>query len=58
MKTFLNKAVSAFAVARSGATAIEYAILAGCIALAIIGAVSQLGQATNDNFVAVQAGFN
>lgn len=43
---------------RSGATAIEYAIVAGCIALAIIGAVSEIGSKTNESFEAAEAGFN
>lgn len=58
MKTLVTKALATFAAARSGATVIEYCLIAGCIALAIIGAVSSLGQATNENFVAVQAGWN
>ena len=36
-----------FATDRSGATAIEYALIAGCIALIIITAVQQLGMTTN-----------
>ncbi len=35
---------------RRAATAIEYCLLAGMIALVIVGAVSQLGQSTNNSF--------
>ncbi|MBI1359120.1 MAG: Flp family type IVb pilin [Alphaproteobacteria bacterium] len=35
---------------RRAATAIEYCILAGMIALVIVGAVSQLGQSANTSF--------
>jgi len=38
---------------RSGATAIEYAILAGGIALAIIATVQSLGTAVNAEFSSV-----
>lgn len=37
----------------SGATAIEYGLIAALIAVAIIGGVSALGQATNNKFTAV-----
>jgi pilus assembly protein Flp/PilA len=36
--------VRAFAVSQSGATAIEYALIAGSISIAIVTAVSMLGQ--------------
>ena len=36
-----------FAADRSGATAIEYGLIAGCIALVIITAVQQLGNTVN-----------
>jgi len=41
----------------AGATAIEYAVLAGFLALAIVGAISALGVSVNDLFVTVQEGF-
>jgi pilus assembly protein Flp/PilA len=34
----------------SGATAVEYGIMVGLIAVAIVGAVILLGQALNDSF--------
>jgi len=37
--------VSRFAQDRAGTTAIEYALVAGLIAMIIIGSVTQLGQA-------------
>lgn len=43
---------------RSGATAIEYALVAGFIALGIIVAVSEIGTKANDSFVAANDGFN
>ncbi len=36
-----------FAADRGGATAIEYGLIAGCIALVIITAVQQLGNTVN-----------
>ncbi len=42
---------------RSGATAIEYALIAGIICLAIVGGATELGTSTNASFEAVQAGF-
>ena len=43
---------------RSGATAIEYAIIAGGIALVIIAAVAALGSKTLDNFEAAVNAFS
>ncbi|MDP3492358.1 MAG: Flp family type IVb pilin [Hyphomonadaceae bacterium] len=42
MKKFLNN--------KSGATAIEYGLIAALIAVAVIGGVSTLGTAANDTF--------
>lgn len=39
---------------RSGATAIEYGLIAGVICIAVIGGVSSLGQTTNSAFVDLQ----
>jgi pilus assembly protein Flp/PilA len=41
---------------RSGATVIEYCLIAGIIALAIIGGATVLGGETNDTFNAVKTG--
>ena len=35
---------------RSGATAIEYALIAGIICIAIVGGATTLGTQTNDSF--------
>jgi len=40
----------------SGATAIEYGLIAALIAVAIIGAVTSLGSQTTDTFTAVSDG--
>jgi pilus assembly protein Flp/PilA len=39
-----------------GATAIEYAIIAGSIALAIVAAVRSIGTPLNDTFTSVASG--
>jgi pilus assembly protein Flp/PilA len=49
MKTFFAN--------RSGATAIEYGILAAMIALAIVTAIGNLGGRTTASFQAVTVGF-
>jgi Flp pilus assembly pilin Flp len=43
---------------RKGATVIEYCIIAGMIALGIIGVVTQIGETTNSSYVAVSDGFD
>lgn len=43
---------------RSGATVIEYCIIAGIISIAIVGGASAIGTSTNTSFTAVQAGFD
>jgi pilus assembly protein Flp/PilA len=45
MKKFLNN--------KSGATAIEYGLIAALIAVAVIGGVSQLGGSANSTFVTI-----
>ena len=42
---------------RSGATVVEYCIIAGIISLAIVGGATAIGSNTNNSFNAVQAGF-
>jgi pilus assembly protein Flp/PilA len=42
---------------RSGATVIEYCLIAGIISIAIVGWATMIGHSTNDSFNAVQAGF-
>lgn len=43
---------------RSGATVIEYCIIAGIISVAVVGGASAIGSSTNASFNSVQAGFN
>jgi pilus assembly protein Flp/PilA len=42
---------------RSGATVIEYCLIAGIISIAIVGWATMIGGSTNNSFNAVQAGF-
>lgn len=42
----------------SGATAIEYALIAGGISIAIVAAVGALGTKLNTTFESVKNGFN
>lgn len=43
---------------RSGATVIEYCMIAGIISVAVVGGASAIGSNTNNSFNAVQAGFD
>lgn len=47
-----------FIASERGATAIEYALIAGGISVVIVGAVGALGLDISALFVSVQAGFN
>ena len=51
------KLIDQFRHSRSGATSVEYAILATCIALVIIVAVGSLGTRVNAMYSQVSAGF-
>lgn len=42
---------------RSGATVIEYCLIAGLICIAVVGGATSVGASTNSSFNAVQAGF-
>ncbi len=46
-----------FLLCERGATAIEYAIIAGGIALAIVAGVKSIGTPLSDTFMSVVAGF-
>jgi pilus assembly protein Flp/PilA len=50
----MSKIVARFAKDESGATAIEYGLIAALIAVAIIGGASQLGTAINSKFVTIK----
>lgn len=52
----MTKFVTRFIKDESGATAIEYGLIAALIAVAIIGAVTTLGGKVNDTFEAAAAG--
>ena len=47
------KNVMKFLKNKSGATAIEYGLIAALIAVAVIGGVSQLGTSANNSFTTV-----
>ncbi|WP_297799142.1 Flp family type IVb pilin [uncultured Brevundimonas sp.] len=52
MRNLLNR----FAKDESGATAIEYGLIAALIAVVIIGAVGAIGTTLRDKFEAVETG--
>lgn len=56
--TKLQALCKAFARNESGATAIEYGLIAAGISLAIITVVSGIGSKLNTTFQAVQTGLN
>jgi pilus assembly protein Flp/PilA len=51
MKTF--RTLCQLLRSRSGATAIEYAIIAGIICIAIVGGATSMGQSANASYNAV-----
>jgi len=55
---FSSAGVRDFFSGKDGATAIEYALIAGGIALAIIAAVSALGVTVAAKYDLVEGGFN
>lgn len=54
---FVMKTVRDFLSDESGATAIEYAMIAGVIAIGIVSAVSVIGGKTSGSFAKAAAGF-
>jgi pilus assembly protein Flp/PilA len=52
----MSKFVTRFLKDESGATAIEYGLIAALIAVVIVGAVGALGQQLNGTFQQVTAG--
>jgi Flp pilus assembly pilin Flp len=42
---------------RSAGAVIEYCLIAGLIVLGLVGVVTQIGQTTNANYVAVETAF-
>ena len=57
MTTLFLQTLRGFARNEDGATAIEYAIIAGCISIAIVAAVQSIGTTLNNTFNSVKAGF-
>jgi pilus assembly protein Flp/PilA len=51
------KTLGEFLYNQSGATAIEYALIAGGISIVIVGAVTSIGSTLNSIFTQVQSGF-
>ena len=51
------KLIDQFRRSRSGATAVEYALLATCVALAIVVAVGAVGTRVNTTYATVSASF-
>ena len=52
----MTKFISKFVADESGATAIEYGLIAALIAVVIISAVTTLGTTISSNFAAVTTG--
>ena len=52
----MKAALRRFAVDEKGATAIEYALIAGGISIAIVVAVQSLGSTLNTTFTSVSTG--
>jgi pilus assembly protein Flp/PilA len=54
----MSKFVTRFMKDESGATAIEYGLIAALIAVVIIGAVTTLGTTLNNKFTAIGTSIN
>lgn len=55
--TSIAKQLRRFFVDESGATAIEYALIAGGISIVIVTAVQGIGTSLNNTFTSVKNGF-
>jgi pilus assembly protein Flp/PilA len=55
--TPLTQSLQRFARDERGATAIEYALIAGCISIAIVATATSIGTALNNTFTSVKNGF-
>ncbi len=53
MRSTLTDRIRRFARDEEGATAIEYAIIAAILAIAVIGALNSIRDELNDTFIAV-----
>jgi pilus assembly protein Flp/PilA len=58
MEAAFMKAVREFWWDQSGATSIEYSIMASCIAVAVVVAVNALGSAVKGNYKSVSTALN
>lgn len=54
----MNKLFARFAKDESGATAIEYGLIAALIAVVIIGGATLLGDSLNDTFTGISTELN
>ena len=54
----MGSLIKRFVSDRSGATAIEYAMVAGFISMAIVAAISAIGTKLNTKYSAASAGLN
>jgi len=54
----MSKLISRFVRDESGATAIEYGLIAALIAVVIITVLTQIGSSLNAKFGAVESGLN
>jgi Flp pilus assembly pilin Flp len=54
----MRKIVFRFANAQSGVTAVEYALAAMCIVLAIVGSVAFTGSHLNNRYSEISGSFN
>lgn len=54
----MKNLLARFMMDESGATAVEYALLAGLIAVVVIGSVTLLGANLNTRFAAIAAALN
>ncbi|MGD1036505.1 MAG: Flp family type IVb pilin [Roseiarcus sp.] len=54
----MMKIIGRFARSQSGATAVEYALLAMCIVLAIVVSVASTGTQLNNTYAEISAAFN
>jgi pilus assembly protein Flp/PilA len=55
--TPLTQSLQRFARDERGATAIEYALIAGCISIAIVATATSIGTTLNNTFTSVKNGF-
>lgn len=57
MKHFVRRMFRQISGDRKGATAVEYGLIIGLLALAIIGSVAQVGSPVENHFEAAANGF-